>query len=112
MYRYLVVWCFICCGVDFVSCVVQFTTSLYLLTQIQLNPLLGPDMCVEELSEILKGRMRTNAVVFKMLTDCYRAGALPVMEMCTERIHFSSVVSIVHEAILLQVHVSRIFHSW
>jgi hypothetical protein len=48
--------------------------------------------------------MRENAEVFKMLTDCYRAGALPVLETLKEITAFSDCVSVVHEAILLQVY--------
>jgi hypothetical protein len=61
-------------------------------------------MNVERLTAILKGKIRTNASVFKMLTDCYRKGALPCMDAATELTPYSSVVSVVHEAILLQVH--------
>ena len=67
-------------------------------------------MNVERLSAILKGKIRTNACVFKLLTDCYRNGAMPCMDATTELTTFSSVVSIVHEAILLQVHASSNFN--
>ena len=60
-------------------------------------------MNVEKLTAILKGRIRTNAVVFRMITDCYRKGKTPAMQAVTELTEFSSVVSFVHEAICLQV---------
>jgi hypothetical protein len=61
-------------------------------------------MTVEKMLVILKGRMRENAEVFKMLTDCYCAGVLPVLEQRAEITAFSDCVSVVHEAILLQVY--------
>ena len=65
-------------------------------------------MCLKDLSAVLDGQLRTNSAVFKMVTDCYRSGALPTMVACSESVIFSSVVSVVHEAILLQV-VKRAF---
>ena len=71
----------------------------------RLNPVLGDDMSVEKLSGILKGKLRSHPAVFKMVTDCYRSGGMPVMRGVQELTSFSSVVSVVHEAIVLQVFV-------
>jgi hypothetical protein len=60
-------------------------------------------MNVERLLSILHGRIRTHEMVFKMITDCYRSGSLPCMGQVNELTTFSSVVSVLHEAILLQV---------
>ena len=60
-------------------------------------------MNVEELSQILRGRIRTNNPVFRILTDCYRNGGLPCLSQVDDMVPFSSVVSVLHEAIMLQV---------
>jgi hypothetical protein len=79
---------------------------------VTINPILGDEMNVERLSAILKGKIRTNACVFKMLTDCYRSGIMPCLNATTELTTFSSVVSVLHEAILLQVHASSHYNYY
>ena len=60
-------------------------------------------MNVEELTAILRGKIRTNDAVFKLITNCYRSGSLPCMRTVSELTEFSAVVSVPHEAICLQV---------
>ena len=74
------------------------------LSQIRLNPVLGESLSKQQLLHILKGNLRSHKVVFKMVSDCYRNAGLPVIkEELSELVPFSACVTVVHEAICLQV---------
>jgi hypothetical protein len=77
-----------------------------LVYQVTVNPRLGEDMTVLALSAILNGRLRTNDAVFKMVTDGYKIGGVPTMtdqDTVTLKETFTSICSVRHEAMMLQV---------
>jgi hypothetical protein len=80
-------------------------THLFYLVclKVTINPVLG-ELTLDELRCCVNGRLRTNSAVFKMITDGFRKGGIATNRHAVHATtKFSDIVSITHEALILQV---------